>query len=161
MARAGHDSRAIANHFIRLAKQAGKRMSITQLVKLVYFAHGWNLGLYNRPLSAHPVEAWRYGPVMCPVYDAFRPQGSNIRREYPIPAAHKFSDEEKGVMDRVYEVFSDFSPFELSEMTHFPDSPWDWARKNGKFYKVIPDEIVRGYFQGLIQERKHDGEHER
>lgn len=53
----GHDSRAVANRLIEMADERGISLTIVHLVKLVYFAHGWHLGLFHRPLIRHAVQA--------------------------------------------------------------------------------------------------------
>src|SRR5437870_2146380 len=42
-----HDSRTVANHFLRLAREKGDFLTPMQVLKLVYIAHGWMLGLYG------------------------------------------------------------------------------------------------------------------
>ena len=67
----GYDSRAIANRFVRKAKEAKKTLDIMSLVKFVYIAHGWYLAYADRALICHRVEAWKHGPVIPKVYFAF------------------------------------------------------------------------------------------
>ena len=52
-----HDSRAVANYFLTKAKDAGKQLTPMQIIKLVYFAHGWSLGLLRSPLIDDQIEA--------------------------------------------------------------------------------------------------------
>ncbi len=51
----GHDSRAVANRLIDHADEEDGLVTILQLVKFVYFAHGWTLAVYDRPLIYHPI----------------------------------------------------------------------------------------------------------
>jgi uncharacterized phage-associated protein len=149
MSDAGHDARAVANYFIRKAKEQGIRLSITQLVKLVYLAHGWHLGLYGKPLSRHGVEAWKFGPVIPVVYNAFRGQGVYVEKEFPLPAAEQiFSEEEKSVMDDVLRMYGCHSPFQLTRITHRRGAPWDTVRAFG-YFAPIPDNIIRAYYRDL------------
>ena len=49
---------AIANAFIDIGKQNNATdLTPMKLQKLVYFAHGWNLGATGRPLINEEVEA--------------------------------------------------------------------------------------------------------
>ena len=50
-------------------------LSILQLVKLVYLAHGWSLGFDRGPLINATAEAWERGPVIPRVYNFYRKQG--------------------------------------------------------------------------------------
>src|SRR6516164_9635188 len=71
------DARAVANYLLSKADVDQKKLDPLQLQKLVYIAHGWHLGLLNRPLFAQRVEAWPYGPVIEDVYHAFKRFGQN------------------------------------------------------------------------------------
>lgn len=55
---------AIANHFIMRRWRDGVHVSPMKLQKLVYFAPGWYLALFNKPLIDERVEAWKFGPVI-------------------------------------------------------------------------------------------------
>jgi uncharacterized phage-associated protein len=44
-----YEARAVANYLLNRAKQDGKVLTPMQVLKLVYFAHGWNLG--KRPVD--------------------------------------------------------------------------------------------------------------
>jgi len=67
---------AIANEFIKVARERNKQLTPMELLKLVYFAHGWYLALSGVPLINEPVQAWRFGPVIPSIYHAFKRYGS-------------------------------------------------------------------------------------
>ena len=66
----------IANYFL---SKYGVDYNITpmKLVKLVYIAHGWHLGITNNALIDENPEAWKYGPVIPRVYHTFKKFGKN------------------------------------------------------------------------------------
>src|SRR5277367_2017193 len=72
-----YDSKAVANYFLDRADQSGKKLDPMQLLKLVYFAHGWYLADSGAPLIDEMVEAWRYGPVIPSLYHEFKAFGKN------------------------------------------------------------------------------------
>jgi len=72
-----YDARAVANYFLELAGQEGKPLDPMGIQKLVYFAHGWTLAIYDRPLISQRVEAWDYGPVIRDLYNEFKRFGSS------------------------------------------------------------------------------------
>ena len=59
-----HSAIKIANQFVERAQKAGlnedSRLLMTQLqlVKITYVAHGWLLGLYDKPLFSEDVGAF-------------------------------------------------------------------------------------------------------
>ncbi len=72
---------AIANYFVRKSLDSGIPVTPMKLVKLVYVAHGWYLGLTGEPLIAEGVQAWKYGPVVPSVYDKFKMYGGSAITE--------------------------------------------------------------------------------
>src|SRR5204863_6873805 len=80
-----YDPKSIANYFIDLAIAEGKQVTPLQLIKLVYIAHGWHLGLTGQPLINEPPEAWQYGPVIPSLYHALKIHGNDA-------VTHKIAD---------------------------------------------------------------------
>src|SRR5271157_4349946 len=70
------DARAVANYFLDLAKKENRPIDPMGIQKFVYFAHGWNLAMYGRPLIIQDVEAWDYGPVIRDLYQDFKRFGN-------------------------------------------------------------------------------------
>src|SRR4051812_39910789 len=68
---------AIANEFLRLAKEDKAQISPLKLQKLVYFAHGWYLALAGKPLIEERVQAWQFGPVIPTLYREFKRYGNS------------------------------------------------------------------------------------
>ena len=133
--------------------------------KLVYFAHGWHLGLGNGPLINELVEAWDYGPVVPSLYRELKPYGAGqivdpIREITPKPrggftlVSREIKDEsEIAFLARILEVYGKLSALQLSEMTHRSDTPWSQVRAAfpGVRGVVIPDETMTAYFKQLAQ----------
>ena len=74
---------AIANYILDKADKSGPSITPMQITKLVYLAHGWFLGFHKQPLIIEDVQAWRFGPVIPPVYHAFKrlEQTQSLRRD--------------------------------------------------------------------------------
>lgn len=68
---------SIANGFLSLAEQSGKQLTQIEIQKLVYFAHGWNLCLFDSPLIGEQFEAWKYGPVARGLHAVAKNYGSD------------------------------------------------------------------------------------
>ena len=49
-------AKEIADEFIR---RSGNCKTNMQIQKMVYIAHGYMLGVYDRPLIVDPIEAWK------------------------------------------------------------------------------------------------------
>jgi uncharacterized phage-associated protein len=155
-----YDARAVANYFLELADL--ERIPITPMAmqKLVYFAHGWMLATYGRPLISQRIEAWDYGPVIADLYHAFKRFG-NLRITEPahvqmtgttfrvtLSRIPKNQDREvASLVRKVWETYKHFTAIQLSNMTHMPSSPWSIARENNQPF--IDDDVIKEYFSAI------------
>lgn len=140
----------IANKIVALK---GNNLTIMELLKLQYIAHGYSLAILNKPLFKGRVEAWPYGPVVKEVYDRFRnDQGIHISR----PISSSIAEEEKiedncvKVIEGVVENYKGKNGWELSALTHEANSPWTKTVSDKGFYSEIPDKLIQDYYEGLI-----------
>ncbi len=153
------DARAVANYFLDLAKREGRTIDPMGIQKFVYFAHGWNLAMFGRPLISQPVEAWEYGPVIRDLYQDFKRfgngpiEGSAMEFHLGPGTRVSFTKPELGgrvppetlsLLNRVWEVYKPFTSVQLSNMTHTADSPWTQARNQHQ--GVIDNAAIRQYF---------------
>lgn len=144
------DARQIANWFIERATRDGRALSIMSILKLTYIAHGWNLEMRNAPLFSNRVEAWRYGPVIPDVYNAFRSQGINPAK--PVESfATPTADGDVDFLEQIYKIYGNLPAFRLSELTHEPGGPWETASKLGGYYAEIPNDMILGHY---VQKRR-------
>jgi len=120
----------VACYFIIRAYQDGIEAEMTNMKvqKLLYYAQSLHLALYNEPLFAEEIQAWRYGPV-CP--DAYRFYSDFEAKQLPIPSPESWSDfpsEKKELLEEIWEYFGGYHAYRLSDMTH-GEFPWKKARK--------------------------------
>lgn len=157
-----HDSLTIANRFLELAEAKGDTLTPMQILKLVYLAHGWTLGLLGRPLIKDPVQAWEYGPVIPRLYNALR-QFRSSPVIGPLSggkyALAELSEAEISIVDQVYRLHGWRTGPELSRLTHLPGSPWSSTYKRGSIGLVIPDDVIEDHFARLAElaKEKRDG----
>ncbi|MBW4671063.1 MAG: DUF4065 domain-containing protein [Cyanomargarita calcarea GSE-NOS-MK-12-04C] len=135
----------VANYFIWLAKTVSGSVTHLKLQKLVYYAQGFHLALYDKPLFASEIKAWEYGPVTFFLWQKFNYYGSS-----PITAPDNFdisiySKCQIALLDEVYSKFADLDPFLLVEMTH-KEPTWIDAYPQ----KVITQEAMQRYFKVRI-----------
>ena len=144
-----HDARGIASTLIEIGIQADRPCTPLQVVKLTYLCHGWMLGLYNRPLSAQPVEAWQYGPVIPDVYHAVKKHGREpIREPLDIPAA-ALDYHENDLVRQVDAAYQDFTGIQLSQITHEPGTPWHHIWTKFGRNTIIPNSLIREHYAEL------------
>ena len=133
-----------------------------KLIKLVYLAHGWNLGIKGKPLIADSVQAWKYGPVIQSLYREFKQYGNtavtSLATDFDgVPQVPEGSPEIP-LLDKIWEAYSPLTAMQLSSLTHEKGSPWHktWHDDGGKedMGAIIPNEVIRDYYSGKASHGK-------
>ena len=139
------DARQIANWFLTRAKQDANVLSVTTLLKLCYIAHGWHLELLGGPLFNNRIEAWRVGPIILDVNDAFVKQGMKVTKLAKIQES-PFDPRIERFLEKVYSVYGGRSWIDLSGLTLISGGPWDIAKRIGGYYAEIPDDLIKQHY---------------
>ncbi|OUO54660.1 hypothetical protein B5F76_02135 [Desulfovibrio sp. An276] len=159
---------AIANFFITLGVERECPPTQMKLQKLVYFAHGWHLGLYDQPLIEETFQAWKYGPVIPSLYLKFRDYGTfpikqvgtiaaltaDMKITHLIPPIKNFQNL-KPFLTKIQDVYGKWNGTQLSALTHQPDTPWSQVRKDypeDTKNIPIPNDLLRDYFKRKANE---------
>lgn len=148
-----HSCFQIANYFIEKAKQECKDLTHMQVQKLVYIAHGWKLAVKGEPLFYEEIYAWPYGPV---IPDLFHRLKGYKKQPIKDPISHQsimdasLTDEEKAILDKVWQDYSGYSGEELSAKTHIKNSPWWLTKYSDSPSLVIGDDVIKGYYKDLL-----------
>lgn len=148
------DARVVANRFLQLAGEQGKQLTPMQLLKLVYIAHGWLLGLSGRPLFAQPVEAWQYGPVVRDVYNGVRIYGrAPVTAPIWAPQNEALDPVEDDMVRQVFNLYGHMDGISLSNITHMAETPWAQTYRHGSFGTTISDDLIAAHYKRLSRER--------
>lgn len=171
-------TKAACNFFLDKAKEDGYVLTPMQVIKLVYFAHGYNLAILDKPLIDDHVEAWKFGAVIPSLYHSLKIYGSGVikapllntdnmhymdvycmtpyelYKKYPnSKITFNFLPEEYEVMSAIWGIHKGKSGFELSSYIHQPNTPWTqvWER-GGKYVNgaVIDDNLIKQYYINKI-----------
>jgi uncharacterized phage-associated protein len=139
----------VAYYYLYRAYQEEEAITNLKLQKLLYYAQGFYLAFFKKPLFSNPIEAWTHGPVVPDVYRSFKQSGAE-----PIPGLKTFDksvfdQDTLGLLDEVYKVFGQFSAFALRNMSH-EEPPWDQTPIGNE----IDLELMKSYFETRIE---HDG----
>lgn len=144
----------VANYFLaQQSEDAGDLISNLKLQKLVYYAQGCHLALFDAPLFQEPIEAWMHGPVVPELYRLYKQCGAG---PIPTPKGVDFSgldEETQELLDEVYSVYGQFSAWKLREMTH-GEQPWKEAAPD---QAVITQASMQKFFKTLVhQDEVHE-----
>ena len=156
------DARIIANAVLDHAQASGRPLTNLDLQKIVYFLHGHFLIKHGRPLVEPEFEAWPYGPVHRPLYDAFRSYNDTpiegraeafdpVRRESrPLPDLNDL--ESLDIIDEFLPYYLHMATYLLVSMTHQVGTPWhetiERAREHLNLGMKISNALILERFEG-------------
>lgn len=146
----------IARYFLALGRVAGDTgddedpISNLKLQKLVYYAQGYYLAMFDRALFPEPIEAWGHGPVVQDLYREYKAYGAG-----PIPKPDDFDinvldEETQKFLNDVYTNRGQFTAWRLRQMTH-EEAPWASSYEPGVNHEITHDKLTR-YFKTQIED---------
>jgi uncharacterized phage-associated protein len=144
-----YNSRAIANYLILKASQRGG-LDPLQIMKLTYIAHGFALAVTSRPLIEDDVEAWKHGPVIRNVYSMLPGGSARIVDVLGATGSADLGDDQRAVVDSVYENYGSLSGLYLSTLTHREGSPWDLTWRTYGQNAVIPQQVIHRHYKEIL-----------
>ena len=175
----GYSAFAVANYFLDLAKKDGVEITPLMIQKLVYIAHGYYLAFTARdnPPNGRPLvndefaEAWQYGPVFPSLYHHFKHFGRDPITVFAEDIEFLYDDDSGkldtkvttpkidqndafscALLNKIWEVYGEYTGLQLSAITHREGSPWDktWKRREGFRNAHIPNKAIREYYLNRI-----------
>ena len=140
----------VAAFFIDLAQKQnehgmGDLATNMRVNKLLYFAQGWHLARYGRPLFDAPLEAWQYGPVVPEVYNRYNAFGAQGIIIADTPDESAFTREEYALLLDVATEYDNLSTGALMRITHEAGAPW--SRVSHKDKEQIPLQSIKEHFE--------------
>jgi uncharacterized phage-associated protein len=156
-----YEARKISNFLIARSHTHSFELTNLRLNKLLYFIHGWALTSRREGLIRNHFVAWEHGPVIRPVYDAFKTYGDAKITE-PARYLDYISGKNKVVpyddippadtetIMRVFSNYDRYSTGKLVEMSHERGGPWDviftaWSKDHKRNLR-IPNDLIRSHF---------------
>ena len=147
----------VARQFVRLAWNNEEPEGLThmRLQKLLYYAQGWHLAAFGRPLYVGRIEAWKHGPVVKEIYPTFKDYGA--KSISPNEAGEPtLSDQDMAFILSVWEEYKPYSAAGLRAKTHL-EAPWLEARgglsEDVKGDCEISPAAMQSYFAELMTDR--------
>ena len=162
----------IANYLFDLAKSKKIKLSPVQMNALVYLTYGWHLAVKNYELTYDKPKVYSYGPIFDNLFYALKKYGSkkisdkikqgDMRSKIPPsgllgdPLEGTWNDEQKLLMNRIFEVYKDYSEDELCILTIQPGTPWHTCYvKKGMVHPVtMPLPILKKYYHNQAKKSK-------
>jgi uncharacterized phage-associated protein len=140
------NARNVSDFFLSLCEpDAGDTISNLKMQKLLYYAQGFHLAIYNVPLFPEKVIAWQYGPVVEEIYNEY---SEYDKGSIPTPRrinTKVFDKESIDFLKEVYQVYGQFSALRLMQLTH-SEPPWNTT----KLGEEISLDKMKSYFKSQI-----------
>lgn len=142
----------VANYFLsRVDEEAGDLISNLKLQKLLYYAQGFHLAIFDTPLFTNDIQAWKHGPVVESLYHTYKDHGSGGIPPLKEMDTDIFSDEVIELLDEIHNMYGQYGAWKLRNMTH-EEPPWKSTYKDGVGSgRVIPLEAMQNYFKTQLQ----------
>lgn len=127
-----------------------------KLQKLLYYAQGISLGMYSKPLFEENIEAWQHGPVIKEVYGNFSKFGRNNieikmdKQAEEIVTKIENNKEVSEILNLTYNNFAIYTAWQLRQMTHQDNTPWDITQRNKGLGQKIDNDLIEDYFKKEI-----------
>jgi uncharacterized phage-associated protein len=98
------------------------------------------------------VEAWKYGPVIPSIYEAYKKYGSrSIRQEKDLDISNiEGNSYLTKFLDHMFEKYSKFTGSELIALTHKEGTPWKQVYKPNIPHIEIERERIQSYYEDLL-----------
>lgn len=151
----------VARYLICKAHERGDAITNLKLQKLLYYAQGWYLALYDEPLFDDRLEAWVHGAVQPQVYSLYKQfLWEPISASVTCP---KFADKEvSSHIDKVLGHYGRYSARDLERMIH-RESPWQKARghipEDKPSKAVIKHQDMKEYFREIGRKNRNRRAH--
>ena len=121
----------VSKYLLTLASKADTNVNPLKLQKLLYYCEGWTLAITDKELfPKENFQAWIHGPVNVRTYHAFNASYGMfdpIDTPRAAPLDSSVTVEQKAIIERVFEVYNQYTGSELETMTH-AEKPWIEAR---------------------------------
>lgn len=166
-----YEARKICNFLLANFDAIEFDLTNLRINKLLFFIQASALRQIPEGLIRNHFEAWQYGPVIKPVFDAFK-----IHRDGPITAPTQYLDYSSGkyvpvpfddiqdnhlkIVVSEFRAYSHFTTGQLVSLSHEANGPWDIVYRahlaDPTLSPRIPNQLIRAHFAG---ERKSTVRH--
>lgn len=120
----------VADYFLaKVDEEEGDSISNMKLQKLVYYAQGCYIALYNNTLFPEKILAWDHGPVVQELWKKYTTCGNGSIPKPDNIDLSKIPEEIRNFLDDVWNVYGQYSAWGLRCLTH-SEPPWMNTPKN-------------------------------
>ena len=146
----------VATFFLNIVdRDFGSAITPLKLQKILYYAQGYYLAMFDEPLFNEDFQAWAHGPVNPEIYEKYKEYGFDSIDAPDISEIPNFDEKTVDFLCKIWATFGIFDGKYLEELTH-KESPWLNARegyKSGEVcHEVITKESMKEFFKTKLNE---------
>ena len=140
----------VANFFLKIVdRDSGSTITPLKLQKILYYAQGYYLAKFDKPLFNEDFQAWAHGPANPAIYDKYKDYRFESIDE-PEEELYDFDEDISLFLAHIWDDFGIYDGKYLEELTH-NEFPWIKARKGyepgQKCEVVIKKEDMKEFFK--------------
>ena len=140
----------VANFFLKIVdRDSGSTITPLKLQKILYYAQGYYLAKFDKPLFNEDFQAWAHGPANPAIYDKYKDYRFESIDE-PEEELYDFDEDISLFLAHIWDAFGIYDGKYLEELTH-NEFPWIKARKGyepgQKCEVVIKKEDMKEFFK--------------
>lgn len=135
----------VAAFIIELSEQTGEPLTNMKLQKLVYYVYAWFAVEKKKPLFDEKILAWKYGPAIASVYEAYKDYGADVVKNISAGTSESLDEFTKSLAEEVFTVYGTKSAIELMNLSH-SEAPWRDTFNPDKQDSPIPFEAILKYY---------------
>lgn len=146
----------VATFFLNIVdRDFGSAITPLKLQKILYYAQGYYLAMFDEPLFNEDFQAWAHGPVNPEIYEKYKEYGFDSIDAPDISEIPNFDEKTVDFLCKIWATFGIFDGKYLEELTH-KESPWLNAREGYKpgevCHEVITKESMKEFFKTKLNE---------
>lgn len=132
----------IARYVINYCNEKQKPISNLKLQKILYFLWIDYYKATQEYLFDNEIYAWKFGPVVADVYYEFCAYGGiPILRNFKLDV--EISNSVKEIIDKTLEKYIGYTPYQLVEKTHKPNTAWYKTVNEVGLKEIIPFALIQ------------------
>lgn len=129
-------------------------LEITQLSlnKLLYYANGFSLALFNKTMFNDKAYAWKYGPVYPSIYKKYKQFKKSKILDKTNVVFDSITQQEKDILNILIKDVLKYGSTILVELTH-NETPWieSYDNNNEQGNNIIEKDKINSYFNTVVQ----------
>ncbi|HSX48825.1 MAG TPA: type II toxin-antitoxin system antitoxin SocA domain-containing protein [Candidatus Saccharimonadales bacterium] len=140
----------IAAYLVKLSNDIGEPLTNMKLQKLIYYVFAWYAVEKGEKLFDEEIFAWKYGPVITSVYDAYKEFGADVIKEVKDGKPQTLDSFTKSLIEEVFNIYGNKTAIELVNLTH-SEAPWRDTFNPDNQNTAIPFEDILNYYKARKQ----------